>query len=462
MKTLITAVCFLVGLWASAGYTYVESPGNPPPSPHTMNLQLGCLDDPSHIESWGPCWDDVAAHAITVWNTAGSRFRFGITSHSADPCDHTDGISTIGWSDDLCGYEGGSGARTAAIMIPSRTGTGDHDIILNGTVEWGAYAGPWNPADPPDIHRVILHELGHIVGLGHPNEHGQSVTAIMNSEYAVDMLQPDDINGAIARHQAEDRNLRATFENPPAGGLSSGIGVISGWRCEANGDLTVSFDGGDPIPVVYGSERPDTASVCDGDTDNGFVAIWNWGNLGGGDHSAVVYDDGVPFGQSSFTVGTSGEEFLRGVTATCTVPDFPAPGEAGHFVWSQPTQHLELSHVGPSSMTEEPATCESPVGFDGTWSIVGTVTDSGCAPNHSWSGSFLIAESAISGRVFQSFGGAYEIYGAVAPSGTVSGHLFDTFFKSAAAIFTGTLNQNSGSGTWVETFCFGTWVATKQ
>ena len=466
MKTLITAVCSLVGLWASAGHAYVVSRGNPPPSPHTMNIQLGCPDDPSHIESWGPCWDDVAAHAITVWNTAGSRFRFRITSSPADPCDHTDGISTIGWSDNLCGYEGGSGARTAAIMIPSLTGTGDHDIILNRTVEWEAYAGPWNLPDPPDIHRVILHELGHIVGLGHPDEHGQSVTALMNSQYAdIDTLQADDINGAIARHRAENRNLRATFENPPVGGLSSGIGVISGWRCEANGDLTVSFDGGDPIPVVYGSERPDTASVC-GDTDNGFVAIWNWGNLGGGKHSAVVYDDGVPFGQSSFTVGTSGEEFLRGATAACTVPDFPAPGESGHFVWSQPTQHLELSHVGSSS-TEGPTTCDPSAEdgaalFDGTWGIVGTVTDRGCALDHEWSGSFTITENVISGGVRQEFGGSHKVSGVVAPSGAVSGHLLNSFFEKPMAVFTGTLNRNGGSGEWVETFCFGTWAATKR
>ena len=66
----------------------------------------------------------------------------------------------------------------------------------------------------------------------------------------------------------------ATLENPGNGSFYSGIGVISGWKCSANGPLTVRFNGGNSIPLAYLNERPDTAGVC-GDTNNGFVAIWN-------------------------------------------------------------------------------------------------------------------------------------------------------------------------------------------
>ncbi len=45
----------------------------------------------------------------------------------------------------------------------------------------------------------------------------------------------------------------ASLENPSGGLFYSGIGVISGWKCEANGELTVRFNGGEPIPLVYGS-----------------------------------------------------------------------------------------------------------------------------------------------------------------------------------------------------------------
>ena len=61
----------------------------------------------------------------------------------------------------------------------------------------------------------------------------------------------------------------AVLEIPGNGAKLSGIGVISGWKCEASGPLTVRFNDGDPISIPYGSERADTAGVC-GDTDNGF------------------------------------------------------------------------------------------------------------------------------------------------------------------------------------------------
>ena len=128
----------------------------------------------------------------------------------------------------------------------------------------------------------------------------------------------------------------AVLEIPGEGANLSGIGVISGWKCEASGPITVEIDGGNPIPlvspIVYRSERADTRSVC-GDADNGFVAIWNWGIVGDGEHTAVAYDNGVEFARSTFRV---------------TVKDFPSPGERTVFGWNEATQHLEMVLVEAS------------------------------------------------------------------------------------------------------------------
>lgn len=126
----------------------------------------------------------------------------------------------------------------------------------------------------------------------------------------------------------------------------SGVGVISGWKCHANGALTIRFNGGDPIPLLHGSLRPDVLreGACDHDRV-GFISIWNWGELGDGQHTAVVYDNGKEFDRSTFTVVTAGEAFLRGVKASCSIPDFPDSGDTGHFAWDQATQHLELVDV---------------------------------------------------------------------------------------------------------------------
>ena len=142
----------------------------------------------------------------------------------------------------------------------------------------------------------------------------------------------------------------ATLEIPGDGTNVSGIGVISGWKCEANGPLTVRIDGGTPIPLLYGSERGDTQGVC-GDTPNGFVAIYNWGILADGPHTAVAYDGESEFARSTFEVTTFGEEFVEGASGECRIPDFPAPGESARFAWNEATQGLVLV---PEPLPPEP------------------------------------------------------------------------------------------------------------
>ena len=141
---------------------------------------------------------------------------------------------------------------------------------------------------------------------------------------------------------------------PGEGTTLSGVSLISGWKCEVVGDLTIRFfdndgtpfskEGADTFPLPHGSFRPDTAGVC-GDVYNGFSSTWNWGEMADGQYTAVVYEDGVEFGRNTFTVVTFGENFVRGASGRCTIPDFPSPGERSRFVWNQGTQHLELIHV---------------------------------------------------------------------------------------------------------------------
>src|SRR4029453_9686971 len=50
-----------------------------------------------------------------------------------------------------------------------------------------------------DFRRIAIHEFGHTLGLDHPDQDGQHVSAIMNSHISdVDTVQADDIAGAEA------------------------------------------------------------------------------------------------------------------------------------------------------------------------------------------------------------------------------------------------------------------------
>lgn len=135
----------------------------------------------------------------------------------------------------------------------------------------------------------------------------------------------------------------AVLESPTPDGTVSGIGFISGWKCDA-GAITVTLNDGGHIPVAMEQPRADTRLAC-GTVHNGFITQINWALLGDGTHTAVAYDDGVEFARSAFTVVTTGEEVVTDVQAECVVPDFPAPGENARLEWNESTQHFELAEV---------------------------------------------------------------------------------------------------------------------
>ena len=136
----------------------------------------------------------------------------------------------------------------------------------------------------------------------------------------------------------------SVLESPANGANLSGLGFISGWKCDA-GTITVTLDGGGHIPVATGMPRDDTRIAC-GTTLNGFITQINWALVGDGEHTAVAYDDGVEFARSTFTVASTGEEFVDNAPGTAYASNWPSAGENARLVWNESTQHFELAEVG--------------------------------------------------------------------------------------------------------------------
>ena len=136
-------------------------------------------------------------------------------------------------------------------------------------------------------------------------------------------------------------NAQGALGNPGTGSDQSGIGLVSGYYCDAD-RIEVSFDGGPLIEAAYGTTRADTIGPC-GDDDNGFGLLWNYNLLGPGTHQVNVYADGSLFGTSSFTVTTLGREFLPGASQEVRVLGFPELESDVILKWQQGNQNYVIS-----------------------------------------------------------------------------------------------------------------------
>src|SRR5262245_24627649 len=100
---------------------------------------------------------------------------------------------------------------------------------------------------------------------------------------------------------------QAILENPQPGSFQSGIGIVSGWACEADRiDIEVSGGGVNPpatLQAAYGTARGDTADAC-GDTNNGFGLLVNWNELPDGNYTVRALRDGVEFARVTVIVST--------------------------------------------------------------------------------------------------------------------------------------------------------------
>jgi hypothetical protein len=216
-----TLVCFL-GLFLILGgalsvFGYVPSGYIWPAGTQiTMHLQLahasGALQDGSAD------WNASASDALDNWN----QYIDFVTFVAAPPSDSTggDGANEVFFSNTVYGESWPTGVLAATLRMSSQGNLfTETDVIFNGNLQWNSYRGPVQGSGSSrvyDFHRAALHEFGHVLGLNHPDELGQSVLAIMNSIIGdLDGLAADDIAGAVSLYGARITSYLTIF--PRAG-----------------------------------------------------------------------------------------------------------------------------------------------------------------------------------------------------------------------------------------------------
>ncbi|HKC57298.1 MAG TPA: matrixin family metalloprotease [Vicinamibacterales bacterium] len=188
-----------------------------------MHLELGPASTP--LIDGSPDWDTVAESALTAWNPFLNGVSFSGRRDDA-AIESGNRINTVSFGDDVFGEPFGSGvlAITQTFYSPRTNTITETDVVFNRARNWNSYRGPQRSAPGGgsliDLRRVALHEFGHVIGLDHPDDHGQSVVAVMNSRVSsVDTLQADDTDGATAIYggDAASAPAPATSDTLPSG-----------------------------------------------------------------------------------------------------------------------------------------------------------------------------------------------------------------------------------------------------
>lgn len=134
---------------------------------------------------------------------------------------------------------------------------------------------------------------------------------------------------------------KGALENPKQDSVQSGIGIVSGWYCDAK-KIEIVFDNRPPKEAAYGTTRGDTEGAC-GDDNNGFGLQWAWSILGKGWHTVRAYADGKLFAERDFYVGQIGDgSYLRGAEGSFELNGFPDEDTEVVVTWNESTQNFSI------------------------------------------------------------------------------------------------------------------------
>jgi hypothetical protein len=209
-RTTILAASFLA-LDASA---YVEE-GASWASGSNVTFQFALGSAGRVLSDGNTSWDTAALPAPDAWNANMQGLRFNAAVNPNAPLSSGDGINTIRFSGTVFGQSFGSSTLAVTYYRYSGGRMSEADILVNNHQTWDSYRGALrfgsNGFAIADIRRVLIHELGHALGLAHPDQNGQHVDAIMNSVISSrETVSPDDISGAHALYGVPQSNPTPT------------------------------------------------------------------------------------------------------------------------------------------------------------------------------------------------------------------------------------------------------------
>ncbi len=146
----------------------------------------------------GNTHNSSAQFAMQLWNAQLGAVQLQGQSVAPRPAGNNNDLNELVFSSTVFGTAFDPNVLAVATTWALGNERTEADILFNTARTWDSYRGPTR-GSTIDLQRVAIHELGHALGLDHPDEAtpAQSVSAIMNSRISgIDTLTADDIAGA--------------------------------------------------------------------------------------------------------------------------------------------------------------------------------------------------------------------------------------------------------------------------
>ncbi|MDO9318154.1 MAG: matrixin family metalloprotease [Gammaproteobacteria bacterium] len=190
----------------------------------------------------GLTWSQALRDAAQEWNEK-TVFKFESRVDYRDPCvgyrnnpansefpaGDGDGVNGADFTSDVCGNAYGLNVLAVTLVYTESNRLGalditEADMVFNKGKAFDIYDGPASGASGTDFTRVALHELGHVMGMGHEDTRAAIMRPNIGSTFT---LQADDIAGANKLYGGYSNCQVSTLNFGAVGGqLASGDCIV--------------------------------------------------------------------------------------------------------------------------------------------------------------------------------------------------------------------------------------------
>ncbi|MEP6822144.1 MAG: FG-GAP-like repeat-containing protein, partial [Chthoniobacterales bacterium] len=189
-------VLWLVLLSIASKADAYNATGKSWPANSTLTLQFSLGAPVLPLLDSNTSWNAAAAPAIDAWNAKMARLQITKVMDSTAPVASGDRVNSVAFSNSVFGQSFGSGTLAVTYYFTQGSTFLEADVLFNRAQTFDSYRGPLRFGGPGgyatgDIRRVLLHELGHALGLDHAP--GDNVMSPITSDREV--LSDDDVAG---------------------------------------------------------------------------------------------------------------------------------------------------------------------------------------------------------------------------------------------------------------------------